>query len=321
VISPKELLACGSSVRLEGVATVVRESGTRTLSFLSALPYEKALEKLGAALAEAARPVATVPPPDGEVDVVLSPSAAAVFWHEAVGHPLEADGGELVSVLARVPEAVVAPPGVDVIDDPGRRDLPGAYLVDDEGTPARRVPLIVDGCVRGLLTDRRSSGANANGHGRTPDYRRPVRARMSNLVVLAGRASMEDLLANLGTGLLVHEVSAGSADPESGRFVLLVERAQQVRRGKPGAFVAPFALAGEILGALSRLDPELGDLAEPAQGLAVCAKGGDPVPVGGSSPAILLRSRRAVGARERGPLRGDVRHLVSGGARGPGHGA
>ena len=49
--------------------------------------------------------------PEGRVDVVLSPEAASVFWHEAVGHPLEAEGGERTSVLTRVARASVAPPG------------------------------------------------------------------------------------------------------------------------------------------------------------------------------------------------------------------
>jgi TldD protein len=231
------------------------------------------------------------------VDVVLSPSAASVFWHEVVGHPLEADAGERGSVLSRVKGAAVAPAGLDVVDDPGRADLPGAYGVDDEGTLGRAVPLLHGGVVTGLLADRRSGTVDSNGHGRTSSFRRPPRARMSNLVASAGEATLDELLDRCGDGVYVREVAGGSADPESGRFVLHVTSADAVRRGRRGAPLAPFALTGEVLSALAAVDGVWGREVLPATGLSVCVKGGDAVPVGGAASALVVRGLLARAVR------------------------
>ena len=231
------------------------------------------------------------------MDVVLSPEAASVFWHEAVGHPLEAEGGERTSVLTRVARASVAPPGTFVTSDPTRHELPGSYLADDEGTPARAVPLLEDGRVAGVLTDRRTAGAESNGHGRCGDFRRPPRPRLSALVVSAGRATRADLFDACGNGLYVREISAGHTDPESGRFTLFVESADLLRRGRPGAALAPFVLTSDVLTALRNLWGEAGEVSAPASGLGLCVKRGEPLPVGGASPAILLRGLSAVPGR------------------------
>ena len=178
-----------------------------------------------------------------------------------------------------------------------RLDLPGAYGVDDEGTVARAVPLLSGGVVSGLLSDRRSGPLDSNGHGRTSSYRRPPRARMSNLVATAGTASLDELLDRCGDGVYVRDVAGGFADPESGRFVLHVSSADAIRRGRRGAPLAPFAISGEILSALASIEGVWGSELLPATGLSVCVKGGDSVPVGGASAALLVRGLVARTAR------------------------
>jgi TldD protein len=297
VVTPRTILDCGTRTRLEVTGTLRRSDGERPFSFQSARPFAEAVSALEHALREALRPVPRVAPPAGRVDVVLSPQAAAVFFHEAVGHPLEREGEGRASVLARVRGAVVAAPGLHVTDDPTHDRLPGSYLVDDEGVPARPVTLLDDGRVAELLSDRRTAGAESNGHGRASDFRRPPRPRLSNLIVSPGRTPSRDLLLICGDGILVREISAGSADPESGRFFLAVERAELLRRGKAGASLLPFMIGGDVLAALAELEGDRGDLAEPASGLSHCVKGGDAVPVGGSSPAVIVRGLTVRGPR------------------------
>lgn len=297
VVGPRGAVPCGTVTRLEASGGFRRLDGQRPFSFQSARPLSTAFDELALALSAAARPSPSLPPPQGEVDVVLSPAAAAVFWHEVVGHALEAEGSESASSLARVAGAAVAPRGLFLRDDPGRSDLPGGYRFDDEGVASRVVPLLVDGTVGELLTDRRTAGPLSNGHGRVSDFRRLPRPRMSNLVVPPGRAALDELLDRCGSGLLVREVSSGAADPESGRFVLFVESADLVRRGKAAAPVSPFVLAGEAFAALGAIDPELGDASAGGTGLSLCVKGGDGVPVGGSAPAMLVRGLTVRGAR------------------------
>jgi predicted Zn-dependent protease len=289
VITARAFLPCGTTSRLLATGCVRRSDATRSFSFQSAELPSAAVEGLARALKEALRPVPKSPPQPGPVDVVLAPAAASVFWHEVVGHPLEAGGGHRPSALSRVPRAAVGPAGLFVTDDPGAPDLPGSFRFDDEGTPALRVPLIEDGRVVGILTDRRTGGEGSNGHGRAADYRRAPSPRLSNLVVPPGDAPLEELIGRCGAGLLVREIGAGSLEPESGRFLLFVAAADTIRRGRLASPVAPFALSGDLLSALHHLDPARGNAARPAEGLGLCVKGGDAVPVGGSSPALLVR--------------------------------
>ncbi len=297
VVTPRSAVWCGALSRLEATGTIRRVEAERSFCFQSTRPTAPALETFSALLQEALRPVPAAPPPGGETDVVLSPAAAVVFWHETVGHPLEAEAGERLSVLSRVRSAAVAPPDVDVMDDPLREDLPGSYLFDDEGTEARRVPLISSGVVGDLLSDRRTAGPRSNGHARTPDFRRPPRARMANVVVAPGNRPEEELVAICGEGLYVREIAFGSADPESGRFALFVERADVIRRGRLGGPVGRFVLTGDVIRALSQIDGSPGDTVTSSAGLSLCVKGGDPLPVGGAAPALLVRSLLARPAR------------------------
>ncbi len=297
VVTARGFVPCGEATRLEATGVLRRPGASRAFAFQSSAAFAAACDALAKTLAEATRPVPAHRAPDGKVDVVLSPEAASVFWHEAVGHPLEAEGGERTSVLTRVARASVAPPGYFVTCDPTRNDLPGTYRADDEGTPARPVPLLEDGRVTGVLTDRRTAGAESNGHGRCGDFRRPPRPRLSALLVSAGRASRDELLEACGNGLYVREISAGHTDVESGRFSLFVESADLVRRGRLSVPVAPFVLTSDVLTALRNLWGEPGEVSAPASGLGLCVKRGEPLPVGGASPAILLRGLMAVPGR------------------------
>ncbi|MGA7990699.1 MAG: TldD/PmbA family protein [Thermoanaerobaculia bacterium] len=297
VVTARAFVPCGEATRLEATGVLRRPGASRAFAFQSSAPFPSACDALAKTLAEATRPVPTHHAPEGKVDVVLSPEAASVFWHEAVGHPLEAEGGERTSVLTRVPRASVAPPGYFVTCDPTRRELPGSYLADDEGTPARSVALLEEGRVAGVLTDRRTAGADSNGHGRCGDFRRAPRPRLSALLVSAGRATRGELLDACGNGLYVREISAGHTDVESGRFTLFVESADLVRRGRLGAPVAPFVLTSDVLTALRHLYGEPGEASAPASGLGLCVKRGEPLAVGGASPAILLRGLTAVPGR------------------------
>lgn len=131
----------------------------------------------------AARPV-TEPPPG--CDLLLQPGLAGSFFHELLGHPLEADvvaaGASYLS--DRFGEAI-APSWLSVTDGPPPGGDGLGASIDDEGTPIATVQLIGAGRVRGALRDRLSaelSGRASTGHGRRLDYRHPVIPRMWHTV-------------------------------------------------------------------------------------------------------------------------------------------
>src|SRR2546430_2365940 len=84
---------------------------------------------------------------------MLSGRAAAVFFHEVLGHRLEGhrqrDEEEGQTFTKKVGQEVL-PKFLSVIDDPTTREmagmkLAGSYDFDNEGEPARRVELFKDG--------------------------------------------------------------------------------------------------------------------------------------------------------------------------------
>ena len=84
-------------------------------------------------------------PPEGKVDLVISPEVAGIAVHESVGHPYESDrifGRE----AAQAGESFVKPDmlgerigseAVTVIEDPTIPNSWGFYLYDDEGVKAK----------------------------------------------------------------------------------------------------------------------------------------------------------------------------------------
>jgi predicted Zn-dependent protease len=139
--------------------------------------------------------------------VLFEPGPAGVLLHEVLGHRLEGirqfDESES-QLLARKLGQAIMPDWISVFDDPllarfGQKTLGGAYLIDDEGVPARRVSLVESGVLRGLLVGRTpvADFSQSDGHSRWSFYKEPA-GRQSNLVLVASvGASADELRARL----------------------------------------------------------------------------------------------------------------------------
>lgn len=120
----------------------------------------------------------------GGCDLVLLPGRAGAFFHELVGHPMEADVfASGTSFLAGRAGRRVAPEWLHVVD--GGEPVGHGWRagVDDEGTPRRPAVLIDRGRVGEPLTDLATAllrGADPTGHGRRLDHRHPAIARMTH---------------------------------------------------------------------------------------------------------------------------------------------
>ncbi|HVU05763.1 MAG TPA: metallopeptidase TldD-related protein [Polyangiaceae bacterium] len=111
--------------------------------------------------------------------VLFEGKAAAQLVYELLGEalsgtPAPEGNEELEGPLARKLGRRVLPKGFTVFDDPTLRTwqgapLLGAYLVDDEGMPSTRAPLVDDGRLTGFLMSRtpREGVLHSNGHGRS----------------------------------------------------------------------------------------------------------------------------------------------------------
>jgi predicted Zn-dependent protease len=187
-------------VRLQVMATARADDGMELLrveTFQAATPEKlpsdaeitARAEKMAADLktlriAPLAEP-ATVP-------ALLSGRAAAVFFHEVLGHRLEGHrqrGDDEGQTFTRKVNEAVLPDFLSVADDPTLRELNGVelggwYRFDDEGMPARRVEVIQKGILKNFLMSRIpvKNFSQSNGHGRSQGGLMPI-GRQGNLIV------------------------------------------------------------------------------------------------------------------------------------------
>jgi TldD protein len=235
------------------------------------------------------------PAPAGEMPVVLAPGMGGVLFHEAVGHPLEADivDKEASVYRGRIGEQV-ASPLVNGVDDATVPNGWGSFSFDDEGAPAQRTVLFEAGVLRGLLYDRLRAdkdGVPSTGNGRRQSYAFPPIARMTNTYVLNGSSSSSDVLSSTERGVYVTALGGGQTNPASGDFVFGVSEGFLIERGEVGRPVRGANLIGRAMEVMSRIDAVADDFGT-WQG--VCGKDGQSAPVDSGSPTIRI-SRITVG--------------------------
>ena len=125
---------------------------------------------------------------------ILRGRAAAVFFHEVLGHRIEGhrqkDDDEGQTFTDKVGEPIL-PPFISVLDDPTAKTLNGVvlnghYSHDDEGVKAANTVIVDRGVLKGFLTSRSpiKSTPKSNGHGRR-QVGHSVVARQGNLMIQA----------------------------------------------------------------------------------------------------------------------------------------
>ena len=184
----------------------------------------------------------SVPAPAGEMTVVLAPGMGGVLFHEAVGHPLEADAiDKEASVYRGLVGTKCASELINGVDDATIANGWGSFTFDDEGTPAQRTVLFTDGVLQGFLYDRlraEKDGVESTGNGRRQSYASPPVVRMTNTNILNGASTPEQVLADTPSGVYVTALGGGQVNPATGDFVFGVSEGYMIEHGEvddPGA--------------------------------------------------------------------------------------
>ena len=278
-------------VRRRGKA--VRAVGEKVLS-THPLNLREALGELATSVADRAqvlleaRPVAS-----GERRVVLGPGIGGILCHELVGHALEADAAAGGSWLKELKEKISFGDLV-ILDDPRRGRA--AWRIDDEGEPARPIPLVRDGRVVSLLHDRSTAtaaGARPTGHGRRANYREPVRPRMGCTFIGAGRHDPEEVLEGIDDGIYVLRLESASVDPRSGRAFFRVTDSDRIVRGRRAEPLRPHLMAVDGVRTLSSIDRIARDLAFD-NCIGSCHRDGQTMAVSVGAPTIRIGMVRVV---------------------------
>ena len=229
--------------------------------------------------------------PAGMMTVVLGPGWPGVLLHEAIGHGLEGDFNRKGSsaFAGRIGQRVAAP-GVTVVDDgtlPGRR---GSLSIDDEGTPTECTTLIEDGILKGYMQDKlnaRLMGMKPTGNGRRESFAQLPMPRMTNTYMLAGQHDPQEIIRSVKRGIYAVNFGGGQVDITNGKFVFSASEAYLIEDGKVTAPVKGATLVGSGPEVLTRVSMIGNDLALD-EGVGVCGKDGQSVPVGVGPPTLRV---------------------------------
>ena len=235
--------------------------------------------------------------PAGEMTVVLGPGWPGILLHEAVGHGLEADFNRKgVSAFSGRIGQQVASPLCTVIDDGTIGSRRGSLNVDDEGMPTQQNLLIENGILRGYLQDKLSSRltrAASTGNGRRESYQHIPMPRMTNTYMLAGESDPADIIRSVPRGLYCTTFGGGQVDITSGNFVFSASESYLIEDGKLTRPVRGASLIGNGPEALKYVSMVGNDL-QLDEGIGVCGKEGQSVPVGVGIPTVKI-DRMTVG--------------------------
>jgi TldD protein len=289
------VIAAEGGVRREGSAGGGGRLGAEFFAEKSPEYFAREASRMAVTLLSA------VEAPAGPMPVVLAPGWPGILLHEAVGHGLEGDFNRkgLSAFSGRIGERVAAP-GVTVIDDGSIQDRRGSLNVDDEGNVPGRTVLIEDGILRGYLQDRLNSGLMkmpATGNGRRQGYGSIPIPRMTNTFMLAGTEDPEDIVRSVPRGLYAKHFGGGQVDITSGKFVFSATEAYLIEDGAITKPVVGATLIGngpDILTRVTRIGHDL----KLDEGVGVCQKAGQSVPVGVGLPTILVSEITVGGTRQ-----------------------
>jgi TldD protein len=239
---------------------------------------------------------------------LLSGRAAAVFFHEVLGHRLEGhrqrDEDEGQTFTKKVDQEVL-PKFLSVADDPTIHELAGvklagSYDYDNEGSPAQRVEVIQNGILKNFLMSRmpiKNFGVS-NGHGRNQPGLMAT-GRQGNLIVTSTQTVPEAQLRQK----LIDEVKRQGKpyglyfDDIQGGFTLTTRQLPQAFQvlpvvvyrvysdGRPDELVRGVDIVGTPLAALTRI-MTTGDQQHVFNG--VCGAESGSVPVSAVAPAMLF---------------------------------
>jgi predicted Zn-dependent protease len=273
------------------------------------LPDQKTLTDKAVAMAknlEDLRQAPVTEPFNGPA--ILSGRAAAVFFHEVLGHRLEGQrqrGDEEGQTFTKLLGKPILPSFLSVADDPTLSTFQGTWLsghydYDDEGQAARRVELIQNGVLETFLMSRLpiASVSHSNGHGRAEVGHMPT-GRQGNLIVTSSKTVPETELRTMliaeakkqgnAYGLYFEDISSGFAvttrrSPQAFQVIPLVVYRVYVD-GRPDELVRGVSIVGTPQAALNSI-LATSDKQDVFNG--ICGAESGNLPVSAVAPAMLV---------------------------------
>ncbi|MDP8958650.1 MAG: TldD/PmbA family protein [Actinomycetota bacterium] len=248
--------------------------------------------------------------PEGTSDLILESSQLALQIHESVGHAIELDrilgweaafAGTSFLELEELGRLQYGSPLMNITADATLPGALGTFGYDDEGTPAQPVHIVKEGIWVGVLSGRDSAaiaGLPPGGMVRGDGYNRLPMVRMTNVGLLPGDSSLDEMIADTKDGIYMSTNRSWSIDDKRLNFQFGCEIAWEVRDGKRGRMLRNPTYTGITPRFWGSLDKLAGEQEWVFWGTPNCGKG-QPMQVGHTGhPASPARFRRVrVGVR------------------------
>ncbi|MDH7513470.1 MAG: TldD/PmbA family protein [Clostridiales bacterium] len=228
--------------------------------------------------------------PAGEFPVVIAAGFGGIFFHEAIGHSLEADGiRKKTSCFHDKLGQPIASEVVTLADDGTYKGAWGAVNVDDEGSTGQNTILIDKGICSAFLQDRLNAKLmkmKQTGNGRRQSYQHYPIPRMTNTYLHPGESLPEDIVKSVDTGLYIAKIGGGNVQPTTGRFVFSVTEGYLIEAGKVTRPLKGIMLMGSGQEVLKNITMVGNDLL--VIGGGSCGKDGQSKPVGFGNPTLKV---------------------------------
>jgi TldD protein len=240
---------------------------------------------------EAAALLSAAECPEGEKTLILGASQLALQIHESVGHAIELDrilGWEAAfagTSHLELPKLGTHRYGSEVMQITADATLPGAlgtFGYDDEGTPAQRVDIVKDGIWVGVLSGRDSAavaGLPPGGMVRADGFNRLPMVRMTNVGLLPGDSSLEEMIAETEDGVYMATNRSWSIDDRRLNFQFGTEIGWEIKSGKLGRMIKNPTYTGITPQFWAQLDMLAGESEWVHWGTPNCGKG-QPMQIG-----------------------------------------
>ena len=219
----------------------------------------------------------------GKFELIFSPSAAGMLFHETIGHALDSDFFIEENCFLRDFYNSKVFPEILNLDD-----IPLFRRFDDDGNMCNNVTLIEKGKIVGLLYNEILSNANNSnitGNGFKSRDCDVVIPRMRNLKVRNGTDTIEDILHSTNKGIYIENIHCGDINIGTGEISLLIDNAYLIENGKKTSKIKDFTYYGNALEIIKNIKMIGNDY---DYKIDKCNKKGQLITVGYGSPTIKI---------------------------------
>jgi TldD protein len=182
--------------------------------------------------------------PSEVTTLVLDSGQVELQIHESIGHPTELDrvlgmeeayaGSSWLSSTDRG-KVRYGSPLVSITADATLDGGLGSFGYDDEGVPAQRFPILVDGMFENFQTNRETAhvvGQTSNGTARSDGWSHLPLIRMTNISIEPREGTLSDILGDTKDGVFMATNQSWSIDDKRINFQFGCEIAWRIENGK-----------------------------------------------------------------------------------------